>query len=295
MSEEKLDKEGLKKVWLKIWSLLKVVVGDVDVEGKGDLQTQIDDMENKVKDCFRNASDGKKLIADAITGKGVSTSALDTFATMAENISNIKETDDSINEESLNYKTGYNAGVASAKVGTAVAGNVLDGKTFTNAEDVGAAGTMANRAAVTVDAKTVTQDANYTYLGMTEGYYNANSKVRTPNSNLYDGIYTACVSAGSTPSSKTPGGIVNAIGIVASKGKNHRITVEKYADKEASAGFVGRQTVSTERSGSGSANHGYHSAPMRFSWNVADDGTITCSASFGGYGSVAVYFTIQPV
>lgn len=184
MSEEKLDKEGLKKVWLKIWSLLKVVVGDVDVEGKGNLQTQIDDMENKVKDCFRNASDGKKLIADAITGKGVSTSALDTFATMAENISNIKETDDSINEESLNYKTGYNAGVASAKVGTAVAGNVLDGKTFTNAEDVGAAGTMANRAAVTVDAETVTQDANYTYLGMTEGYYNANSKVRTLNSNI---------------------------------------------------------------------------------------------------------------
>ncbi|MDE6055698.1 MAG: hypothetical protein K2G55_18525 [Lachnospiraceae bacterium] len=44
MSEEKLNKEGLKKVWLKFWTLIKVLVGDVDVEGKGNLQAQIDDL-----------------------------------------------------------------------------------------------------------------------------------------------------------------------------------------------------------------------------------------------------------
>ena len=37
-----------------------------------------------------SASDGKSLIASAITGKGVSTSATDTFATMADNIDNIQ-------------------------------------------------------------------------------------------------------------------------------------------------------------------------------------------------------------
>ena len=69
MNEEKLDKEGLRKVWLKIWSLLKLLVGDVDVTGKGDLQTQINNIGEEVEKCFQSASDGKDLLADAITGK----------------------------------------------------------------------------------------------------------------------------------------------------------------------------------------------------------------------------------
>lgn len=54
MSEEKLNKEGLKKVWLKFWTLIRVLVGDVDVEGKGDLQTQIDTLSRKVPAAAKN-------------------------------------------------------------------------------------------------------------------------------------------------------------------------------------------------------------------------------------------------
>ena len=185
MGDEKLDKNGLIKVWLKIWTLIKLIVGDVDIVDKGDLQTQINNMGKRVSKCFQSASDGKNLLADAITGKGVPTEANDTFATMAENISNIKEADDSINEESPNYRTGYNAGVAATKKGTAGTGDVLTGKTFTNASSVEAAGAMANKGAVTVDSGPVTQDDTYTYLAVpAAAFYNANSKLRTKNSNF---------------------------------------------------------------------------------------------------------------
>ncbi len=186
MGDEKLDKNGLIKVWLKIWTLIKLIVGDVDIVDKGDLQTQINNMGKRVSECFQSASDGKNLLADAITGKGVPTEANDTFATMAENISNIKEADDSINEESPNYRTGYNAGVAATKKGTAGTGDVLTGKTFTNASSVEAAGAMANKGAVTVDSGPVTQDDTYTYLAVpAAAFYNANSKLRTKNSNIF--------------------------------------------------------------------------------------------------------------
>ncbi len=288
MEDEKLNKNGLAKVWLKFWTLLKVLVGDVDVTGKGDLQTQIDKIDIRVEECFRNASDGKKLIADAITGRGVATKVSDTFAIMAANIakiagaaklqnktavlSNVEQTvkadagydglgqvsvpavkgtagagdvlsgktfsgavgvekagtmpnkgawtgdttdngtvaipagyhngqgyvsgagayakgmedaDARTNVDSANYRTGYTAGVADTKVGTAMAADVLSGKTFTNSKDVGADGGMANRAAVTVDAGGVSQDDEYTYFTVpSDAFYNANSKLRTKNSNI---------------------------------------------------------------------------------------------------------------
>lgn len=44
---------------------------------------------------------------------------------------------------------GYNSGYAAAQVGTAVAANVLSGKTFTNASGVGISGSMSDRGAWT--------------------------------------------------------------------------------------------------------------------------------------------------
>ena len=55
------------------------------------------------------------------------------------------------NTNSANYKNGYNAGLAATKKGTAGAGDVLAGKTFTNAGSVGASGTMPNRGAWTAN------------------------------------------------------------------------------------------------------------------------------------------------
>lgn len=301
---EKLNKEGLTKVWLKVWTLVKTLTGDVDVSGKGTLQAQINNLSVKTEQCFQSASDGKTLVANAVTGKGVPTSADDTFATMADNIAAIQTsaalqsksaalsianpsveltpdsgydglskavvsitpqekaaalstvaqdiTPDSgkvlskvtvpavegtagtadvlsgktfssgsagvnktgamanqgawVGETSGNgnvaipkgyhdgngyvkgegaYNAGKSAGTSAAKVGTAGTGDVLSGKTFTNASTVGATGAMANKGGTTVDAGSVTQDSSYTYLGIpSSGYYSSGSKVRAKNSDL---------------------------------------------------------------------------------------------------------------
>lgn len=47
------------------------------------------DVEGALKELFQSASNGKQLIATAITGKGVATSSTDSFQTMATNIGNI--------------------------------------------------------------------------------------------------------------------------------------------------------------------------------------------------------------
>ena len=96
----------------------------------------------------------------------------------------VSAADGRVNANSANYKGGYNAGVSATKKGTAGAGDVLSGKTFTNSSSVEASGTMANKGNTTQDA-TVTQDNDYTYLAIpANGYYDTNSKLRTKNSNL---------------------------------------------------------------------------------------------------------------
>ena len=100
----------------------------------------------------------------------------------------VSAADGRVNADSANYKGGYNAGVSATKKGTAGAGDVLSGKTFTNGSSVGASGTMANKGSTTQDA-TATQDDTYTYLTVpVAGYYDTASKLRTKNSNLA-GVY----------------------------------------------------------------------------------------------------------
>lgn len=317
-------------VWEKVFSLLRLATGNVDVKDKGDLQTQIDDLDEQinrchtatgivdiknkgnlqtqvdnlvtnVEKCFTNASDGKKLIANAVTGKGVPTLETDTFAKMAGNITKIKtdpilqskskvldteltsvifepdsgydglsqvtasitlqEKEATLSTTAQNivpdsekvlskvmvpavggtaaagdvlsgktfsssagisvtgtmankgawtgettgsgnvtipagyhngkgyvsgkgaYDAGASAGTTGAKVGTAAAGDVLTGKTFTNATSVGVTGTMANKGGETVETSNVTTDNNYTYFGIPEeGYYNTESKIKAKNS-----------------------------------------------------------------------------------------------------------------
>ena len=55
-----------------------------------------DNLVNAINEVFQNASNGKTLIAQAITGKGILTNANDSFQTMATNISNIKSEEETI-------------------------------------------------------------------------------------------------------------------------------------------------------------------------------------------------------
>lgn len=89
-SNNKLDKNGLNVFWTKVFTLVKTITGDVDVKNKGTLQNQVDDVSTKVTDCFTSVSNGKKVVANAITGKGITTAEDAEFATMADNINKIK-------------------------------------------------------------------------------------------------------------------------------------------------------------------------------------------------------------
>ncbi len=75
--------------------------------------------------------------------------------------------------------------LASQTAGTATAGGILSGlKAWVAGRMID--GTMKDRRGVTVTAGAVTQDDEYTYLSIPEeACYNANSKVRTPNSKLF--------------------------------------------------------------------------------------------------------------
>ena len=63
-----------------------------------------DSLVQAINEVFTSASNGKKLIAQAITGKGVETSESDTFSTMAKNISDIPSTSgESITTDEINF------------------------------------------------------------------------------------------------------------------------------------------------------------------------------------------------
>ena len=67
--------------------------------------------------CFQSVSNGKSLIASAITGKGVSTAADATFQTMANNINSIPQLNTSdANATSVQILTGYTAYVKGSKI-----------------------------------------------------------------------------------------------------------------------------------------------------------------------------------
>jgi hypothetical protein len=65
-----------------------VIAADVPIEDTADNYTATD-VEGALSELFTSVSDGKTLIAAAITDKGVSTSATDPFSTMATNIGSI--------------------------------------------------------------------------------------------------------------------------------------------------------------------------------------------------------------
>ncbi|MDE5698179.1 MAG: hypothetical protein K2I96_12345, partial [Lachnospiraceae bacterium] len=76
--------------------------------------------------------------------------------------------------------------LASQTPGTAAAGSILSGlKAWVAGKLID--GAMKDRRGVTVTASSITQDDEYTYLTVPEeACYNASSKVRTKNSNIFD-------------------------------------------------------------------------------------------------------------
>lgn len=116
------------------------------------LWIKIKELTQKVEECFQSVSNGKALVASAITDKKITTDANATFETMANNIRALK-----------------------LGSGNATTGDVLSGKTFTNSDGVEYTGTMTNQG-----AKTASLNCGGSYT-IPAGYHNGSGKV-TANS-----------------------------------------------------------------------------------------------------------------
>ena len=86
-----------------------------------------ENVQDAIDELFTSASNGKELIADAIAGKGVPTSADDTYATMAENIEKI-ETGIDISDATLTAASELKKDiVAYSKTGKRIVGSLGNG------------------------------------------------------------------------------------------------------------------------------------------------------------------------
>ena len=107
-------------------------------------------LKSEIDSCFQSVSNGKSLIASAITGKGVSTASDATFQTMANNINAISQLNTSdANASAAQILSGYIAYVKGSKI----------------------TGSMTNRGAVT---SSLNCGGSYT---IPAGYHNGSGKV----------------------------------------------------------------------------------------------------------------------
>ena len=90
LSQEGTPTKDKDLVTKKYVDTMKTDIDSIKTElGTDTLNTTAQDLKGAINEVFQNVSNGKQLIATAITDKGVTTSSDSTFQTMANNIKNI--------------------------------------------------------------------------------------------------------------------------------------------------------------------------------------------------------------
>lgn len=206
----------------------------------------------------KSVSDGKKTVAAAITAQGVNTAADAEFSVMATNVNTVGTNK-------------YNAGITATRKGTATAGQVLTGYTFTNSSGVGLSGSMPNRGAL------VWNPDGATSYNVPAGYYSG-GKLNS----------SAAYNKGVADADNRPNG--NSVNYVS--GYNAGVAA---ADNRANPGSVNYQTGYNNGYGAGKGaatpylSQHQHFQNQVYNSTVSVSGAITTS----GTGLVCVLITLS--
>lgn len=207
-------------------------------------------------ELFTNVSNGKIQLASAITDKGVQASGSDTFAILSSKISQI-----------------------STGAGTAIAADVLAGKTFTNSTSNNLTGTMVNNGAVTITPASGSKQIPIGYhngFGVVSGDSNLNA------ANIKSGV--SIFNVAGTYTNESPGTAAAAADLLTGKAatvNGNRIsgTMANNGALTITPGAVARPIPAGFHNGSGTVIGDANLSP----WNIRAGTSI-----FGVVGSLAV-------
>ena len=218
------------------------------------MSSALDAINTEITAIKKSVSDGKSAVASAITAQGVNTATDTDFSTMASNITTL----------SANR---YQAGVNATKVGTAVAANVLTGKTFTNASSVGVTGTMTDNGAV---SKTFTPSTSIQSYTVPTGYHNGSGTVVCNAISTETKTFKPTTNSTSHSVTPTSGKYLTEVTVDTSN-----VYTLGY-NAGVSAGGAGKYTLTQEtkqvtyvQNANGNNNYGSESVTFSFSGNVA--------------------------
>lgn len=119
--------------------------------------------------CYMESLNGKSALVDVINANGGNVAVTTPFETLDSTLQNIAE--DVYNDT---YNEVYDIELEANKVGTAVAADVLVGKTFSNTSGSGINGAMPNHGAVN---KTFSPSSSAQSYQIPAGYHNGSGKV----------------------------------------------------------------------------------------------------------------------
>ena len=196
--------------------------GSIDTSGDIGFAEGIesDNIVDAINEVFQSGSEKKQRLVSNLIAMGIQADTSETWEALLDKVLDMTDTSED----------------------TVTSAALLDGYTAHDATGGQITGDMPELASTTVDTTGVTQDDEYTYLGVPAGHYNENSKVRAINSDLKSGLKTFYLGAktygagysgkSDTLSFKTEKNVIGACGSLDKASYNSRTPFSIFLNNE---------------------------------------------------------------